>query len=273
MKKTLRIASICLSILFISNTIICYAGGPQAGQINLGTEYTEQYNLTESEGIQAEAKRAEVRRKRLSSGGIELDGYEQIVGYYCGPAAALTAIKHLGGSVASQTATLCFFNANESDQNCLYPNVVHTHVKQYTSPQITLANALGTTYSGTSIGNMLTVINSRQIKYTYDGDHIDDTQNNTNITHLGENLLSSFIYDAAPILWVEAGLLQEYINKNATSFGGHYICAASYNSATQQVGIFDPNYYSSISDYYFESASAVVRAIWVNSSSNVNILF
>ena len=275
MRKKLKSAvSLCLAMsMFGLMAMNCYAGGPEEAQINLGTKYTEACELTSEEKEKSEAKITEARKLRASSGGIELEGHEQIVGYYCGPAAALTTINHLGGIVPSTTATLNFFNANESDSNCKHPAVNHVHSKQYKSPQITLANALGTTYDGTSISNIHTVVNNRQIKYDLSAEHIDDTVNSSNINQLGECLLTAFRYDSPAILWVQAGLLNQYVNNNSRNFGGHFICAASYNSNSEVVGIFDPNYYSLIDDYYTEDADSVVNAIWVNSASNINILF
>lgn len=272
--KHRKILSFILSIIcLMAMSTTAFAGGRNTdGTINLGADENSATQPTEEQRESSERKAAIARSlpQARSATDINLYGYKQIVGYYCGPAAALTAINHLGGSVASTTKTLNFYIANESNSNCPYPNVTHTHSKSYTSPQITLATSLGTTYNGTGIGNILTVINNRQSSYGYDGAHIDDTVNSSNKSNLGTKLNYALTNDAPPILWVEARLLENY---NGANFGGHFICVTAYDSTSETVGVVDVNYYSSIPTYYDESAASIVGAIWCNSTTNTNILW
>lgn len=263
-------------LLCTSVNLTISAGGenPHSG-INLGTDYSISYGLPTNEQAKSKAKERLAESRSIQERAvyaINLDGKEQIVGYYCGPAAALSAVEHLGGNIPATTRNLNFFVANESSSNCPYPGVNHQHNAKYTSPQITLADKLGTTYNGTSINNMLTVINKEQSRYSYNGSHLDDTMNSTNVARLEKFITYSLDKDAPPILWVDAKYLAAY-EKDGQGFGGHYICVTDYMTTSQEVGIFDPNYYSKIKDYYGEDAKTVVSAIWCNSSSNTNVLW
>lgn len=79
---------------------------------------------------------------------VSVTRYPQIVSYYCGPASAYMVLKSLGISVSSSTKSLYFFDGCQS--SCPYPRVNHQCYKSYTSPQVTLANEMGTSFSGTA---------------------------------------------------------------------------------------------------------------------------
>lgn len=119
---------------------------------------------------------------------VSMGHTRQIVGYYCGPASVQNTLAAFGVTVPSTTKSLYFYQANESASNCPYPNVNHTHYKSYTSPQITLANEMGTTYSGTDFAKLVTALNKYQRDWGYSAAHIDDTVNATNIDNLAKKV-------------------------------------------------------------------------------------
>ena len=86
---------------------------------------------------------------------VPMTRYAQIVSYYCGPASAYMVIKSLGVSVPSSTKSLYFFDGCQT--LCPYPTVTHQCYKSYTSPQVTLANEMGTTFNGTGITSVKTL--------------------------------------------------------------------------------------------------------------------
>ena len=111
---------------------------------------------------------------------VSVTPVRQIVGYYCGPASSYILLKTLGINVQSTTRYLYFFCADESDSNCPYPYVDHTHYKSYTSPQITLADSMGTNYNGTGMSSMKTVINNRQSIHDYSLTRVPSNINQAN---------------------------------------------------------------------------------------------
>lgn len=190
---------------------------------------------------------------------VSVTPVRQIVGYYCGPASSYILLKTLGINVQSTTRYLYFFCADESDSNCPYPYVDHTHYKSYTSPQITLADSMGTNYNGTGMSSMKTVINNRQSIHDYSLTRVPSNINQAN--SLKTKLMSTFDANSPCILWVEARILNEY---SGHDFGGHYILANSLNTTSNTIGIVDPNYYTHISTTYTESVNTVLNAIWDN---------
>ena len=202
---------------------------------------------------------------RTATPSVSITRYPQIVSYYCGPASAYMVLKSLGKSVTSSSATLCFFDG--CPDSCPYPGVNHTCRKQYTDPQITLANAMGTNYSGTGFAVLKNTINSYLGTSYYALCTIENTSAGT--TNL-VNKASSTLEDDHPLIaHVYAKRLNRYSGSAGQTFRGHYICIYSVNVNTSNFGISDCNYYSGLGGTYGETGDTLRNAIAYYSSNNL----
>lgn len=275
--KSLFALLLCAAMCTMSMSV-AFAGGPETtaeDAMTTGAKEGASYTLTSKDQAALAEKEKMAETLQMQRAGttvsVSMGHTRQIVGYYCGPASVQNTLAAFGVTVPSTTKSLYFYQANESASNCPYPNVNHTHYKSYTSPQITLANEMGTTYSGTDFAKLVTALNKYQRDWGYSAAHIDDTVNATNIDNLAKKVKLSLRNGAPVVMWVQADLLQQYQGKGKWS--GHYLCGEAYNDANDVMTISDPNYYSKIAVRYTETASSIVNAIWVNSSTNGNLIW
>ncbi len=271
MKSSLMKRALLLLTVFV--LILSLSVGTFA--LDLGTK-DEEENLTAAEQAEKAQREAEAianfnpNLRTLYS--VYVPASRQIVGYYCGPAATYMMLRAQGVTVSSSTKSLYYFLNNENDSNCIWNTWPHSHYASYTSPQITLANNLGTTFSGTSMSSMRTVLNNR-------GSHgytLSFVADNTSSANTFKSYVTSALYmDAAPAMWVEARLLQAYIDAGSIgqTFGGHYVCINSLDTSSNTVGVTDPNYWTGINTNYTEKVDKVLLAIWNTGSGSGNLLW
>lgn len=197
---------------------------------------------------------------------VSVTRYPQIVSYYCGPASAYMVLKSLGISVSSSTKSLYFFDGCQS--SCPYPRVNHQCYKSYTSPQVTLANEMGTTISnGTGFSSLKNVVNSYIGNNYYSLCTISNSSSGTTTL---VNKVSSTLEDDHPLIaHVDAKKLNRYSGTAGQTFGGHYVCIYSINVTTGSVGISDCNYYTGLGGNYIEDKDTLRKAIAFYSSNNL----
>lgn len=258
-----KIIAIVLSFLFVFNmNIITFA------EIDLGTmvDVNEKNNVS---NIILNNEKERIMFSKLNDrsvyNSVPIEIYPQIVSYYCGPASAYMVIKSLGYSVASSTDNLYFFEGCQTD--CPYPLVHHICYKSYSSPQITLANAMNTSYSGTTISAITNTVNNKIGSSYYAYYTIANTTAGT--TDL-INKTSSTLEDEHPLIaWVSAKKLNHYSGNAGQSFGGHYICIYSCNTSNSYIGISDCNYYNGLGGTYLESAATLRSAMYRSGNANL----
>lgn len=164
---------------------------------------------------------------------VNVTRFPQITGYYCGPASAQIVINSFGISIPSATRTLCFFNLSELNGICPYQGVPHTCVASYTSPQITLADEMGTTCGGTTFSNLKNAINERvRGLYAY------GLSAATTTAQLRSYIYSALSEGAPCIAYVTASNLPNY----PSGFSGHYVVIYKIDNS-DTVRICDCNYY------------------------------
>lgn len=187
---------------------------------------------------------------------------KQITGYYCGPAAANCVLRSKKVNVPSTSkSNVPFFKG--CPNNCPYPNVTHTCVANYNSPQVTLANSMGTTVDGTTISEISKVLNSRLggNHYTY--------ASTTSEEDLSKKIKADLKSGYPLIVWVNAKKLDRY---QGSSFSGHFITLYQYSEKNKLVSISDPNYYAKYGGKYAESLNTLHRAM-VRSNGAPNIVW
>ncbi|MFA9381473.1 MAG: C39 family peptidase [Acetanaerobacterium sp.] len=258
--------SVIVLILVLCSCVTTYAGGPGGpDSIDLGTKAGEDV-LSPAEGALVAQKENQLYLQRRAATAAAYDIYvpvsRQIVGYYCGPAAAYMVIHSFGESVSSKTRSLYFYIEGECDDNCPYPGVEHEHYKSYTSPQITLADEMDTDYGGTSITSVKNTINDYVSGFYYALKYIECDPSSE--SELVSKISSTLSYGHPLVVWVEARLLHEYHNAD---FGGHYVGIEGINTSDGTIDIADPNYYTAISTHYTEDIDDVLYAIWDNGST------
>jgi len=255
--------------LVLAFCFILAASVSSLAEIDLGTQITAEDYYDAQNAALDQSKEQSLNQKRISSRAtyisIPMTVYPQIVSYYCGPASAYMAIKSLGYSVTSSSASLYFFEGCQS--SCPYPGVTHTCYKQYTSPQVTLANEMGTSYSGTSISTVKNTINSHIGSSYYACHTIANTSAGT--TDLVNKVSSTLEDDHPAVCWVEARDLDHYSGSAGQSFGGHFICIYYINMSTLSIGIKDCNYYSGLGGTYTEDADTLRVAMYHSGANNL----
>ena len=204
-----------------------------------------------------------VMREGLVS--VPLACYPQIVSYYCGPASAYMVIKALGFSVSSSTESLYFYEECQTGCNYVYQ---HQCYKSYTSPQVTLANEMGTTIdSGTNVLSLKNTINSRIGSNYYSFCTVSN--NNSGTTTLMNKVYLTLKDDHPLVAHVYSKYLDHYSGNIGQTFGGHYVCIYSINTAAGKIGISDCNYYPGLGGVYTEDKDVLRKAIAHYSSNNL----
>ena len=262
MKKTISLfLSILLSLIF---AVTSYAN------INLGVyegfEPTDPINDLRN----AEKERQLLTKENFTRAlyySVPIARFEQITGYYCGPASSYMVIDAWNYSVPSTSANLYFFKNGENENNCEYSGVNHVCYDTYNSPQITLANLMGTTYTGTNISNMKNVINTYINNNYYTVCNIPNTSAGS--SSLSSKILST-LQDGHPLIAkVHAKLLNRYSGSAGQTFEGHFVCIYSLNSNSLSVGISDCNYYGNLGGFYTEDLDTLRTAMGFYTSYNL----
>ncbi len=192
---------------------------------------------------------------------VSITRYPQITAYHCGPASAYSVLDSLGITVTATTKQLYFHEDCVNATSCS-----HGCPKNYTSPQVTLGTAMGTTYSsGTDIDRIRSTINAYIGNNYYADYHI--TNNEAGQVDF-KNKVSSTLEDGHPvIIWVHANKLDKY-NGDPKFNDGHYVCVYSINLNTETVGISDCNYSSKYGKKYTATVADVVDAMHRSNGAN-----
>ncbi len=223
-----------------------------------GTVYYDIENYNRN--IEKEQNMVSTYAMRTVAPFVSITRYPQITAYHCGPASAYSVLNSLGITVTATTSQLYFHKDCVNATSCS-----HGCPKNYTSPQVTLGTAMGTTYnSGTDIDKIRSTMNSYIGNNYYADYHI--TNNQAGITDF-KNKVSSTLEDGHPvIIWVDAKELDRY--SGTTLFRGHYVCIYSINLNTNTVGICDGNYNSTYGGKYTATVADVVDAMYRSNGAN-----
>lgn len=223
-----------------------------------GTVYYDIENYNRN--IEKEQNMVSTYATRTAAPFVSITRYPQITAYHCGPASAYSVLDSLGITVTATTRQLYFHASCVNATSCS-----HGCPKNYTSPQVTLGTAMGTTYSsGTDIDRIRSTMNSYIGNNYYADYHI--TNNQAGITDF-KNKVSSTLEDGHPvIIWVDARELDRY--RGTDLFRGHYVCIYSINLNTNTVGICDGNYDSDYGGKYTATVADVVDAMHRSNGAN-----
>ena len=257
-----KFISILLALCFVFSLSVSAFAIQNLGAYDDSYVFDYQNYLRNIEKEKAMNQNVSVMREGFVS--VSITRYPQIVSYYCGPASAYMVIKSLGFTVPSSTESLYFYK--ECQTGCNY-NYEHQCYKSYTSPQITLANEMGTTINnGTGISSLKNTINS-YIRSNYYS--ICTIPNDSSATTTLTNKIYLTLKDNHPLIaHVDAKKLAHYKGVGQ-SFGGHYVCIYSINTAAGNIGISDCNYYPGLGGIYTENKDKLKDAIVHYSSNNL----
>ena len=161
----------------------------------------------------------------------------------------------LNVNVPSLELELPFFE--ECLTSCIYPNVTHTCVRTYDSPQVQLGEDCRTHSAfSTATDTLKTEINEYLPTNYYASGRVSSASN------LAQRMTNTLREGYPVILGVKAYKL-DYYNNN-TAFDGHFVLVEKYDPTTETVYIADPCYDRRYYGRHTATLDEVYNALFVN---------